>query len=139
MTCVSMLALPTKRAASTTIAVPSERLTMPPSIRSSSRLAVRTCVLTVSFALATIFACSSPSEGERCNIDLSHNECASNLACTVPTNCAYAVCCPTSGASTNPACNPCAGEDAGDVTPTEDAAPAEDAAPTEDADAADGG
>jgi hypothetical protein len=80
------------------------------------------------------------TEGERCNISLSHDECASDLACTVPTGCTYAVCCPKDGhSSTTSACNACTepeGDDAG-----EDAADAADAETTDAGanDAAEGG
>ncbi len=60
--------------------------------------------------IAVLFGACTTSEGERCNPSLSHDECASNLACTVPTNCGYALCCPKDAPERAPACAPCAGD-----------------------------
>jgi hypothetical protein len=68
----------------------------------------------------TGLGCSEAQEGDRCNPDLSHNDCNSGLICTVasqgpPTTgeqfspnapCAETYCCPASGDSTNPNCQP---------------------------------
>lgn len=51
-----------------------------------------------------------PTEGVRCNPLLFEDECATGLACTVPVGCVDAVCCPQSGTSDDPGCQPCAGE-----------------------------
>lgn len=58
-------------------------------------------------------AACKPTEGVRCNPLLFEDECASGLVCTVPDGCANAVCCPRSGASDDPGCQPCGGEDMG--------------------------
>jgi hypothetical protein len=80
------------------------------------------------------------SEGERCNISLSHDECASGLTCTMPENCAYAVCCPNDGRpSSSSACNACAAPDDGEDAGTTDDAAASDADSSAAADAAEGG
>lgn len=71
----------------------------------ASRIVIVTSALAVSIGTAS--SCASPREGERCNSDLSHDECASHLTCTIPTNCSYAVCCPAAGTSSNPACSAC--------------------------------
>jgi hypothetical protein len=54
--------------------------------------------------------CDVGNEGERCNPSLSHDECNSGLKCTQPPDCPENYCCPTSGTSDNPFCQPgCAG------------------------------
>lgn len=64
--------------------------------------------------VGAVLSCTT-TEGERCNASLSHDECASGLACTVPTSCSYAVCCPADGRkSSSRACDPCAATDAGE-------------------------
>jgi hypothetical protein len=55
-------------------------------------------------AFALLAACDGGSLGDRCNPDLSHDECGSGLACTTPPTCVISVCCPTSGASDDPNC-----------------------------------
>jgi hypothetical protein len=75
--------------------------------------------------------CNEGQEGDYCNPDLSHDECNSGLACTAASQlpatlgpmaygtsleggapwspnapCAENYCCPTSGASSNPVCQP---------------------------------
>ncbi len=52
------------------------------------------------------FACDGGSEGDRCNPDLSHNDCSGALTCQQPATCVENYCCPTpASASTNPFCN----------------------------------
>ena len=52
------------------------------------------------------FACDGGSEGDRCNPDLSHNDCNGALTCQQPATCVENYCCPTpASASTNPFCN----------------------------------
>ncbi len=54
----------------------------------------------------TISGCDGGREGDRCNPDLSHNDCNDGLTCVVPSTCVENYCCPTpSSASTNPYCN----------------------------------
>ncbi|HEY8039377.1 MAG TPA: hypothetical protein VIF15_06265 [Polyangiaceae bacterium] len=67
------------------------------------------------FAIASALAvgatgCQQGGEGDRCNPNLSHDECGAGLACTQPVDCPENYCCPTSGDSNNPYCKPgCAG------------------------------
>ncbi len=57
-------------------------------------------------ALFVACAGSGVTEGDRCNPALSHNECDDGLSCVTPTDCAESYCCPTSGTSSQPNCNP---------------------------------
>jgi hypothetical protein len=50
--------------------------------------------LTATIALV-LLACNQGAEGDRCNPDLSHNECNSGLSCMSPPLCPEAYCCPT--------------------------------------------
>ncbi len=51
--------------------------------------------------------CNEGAEGDRCNPDLSHNECNSGLICTAATDlCPENYCCPADGNSSNPNCQP---------------------------------
>ena len=52
-------------------------------------------------------ACGSTEEGERCLPEAYADECGDGLTCGVPENCVAAVCCPTDGSSTDPACAAC--------------------------------
>lgn len=61
-------------------------------------------------AAALFGAACRPTEGVRCNPLLFEDECSSGLQCTVPAGCANAVCCPKSGTSDEPGCQPCADE-----------------------------
>ncbi len=61
-------------------------------------------------------ACEGGSEGDRCNPDLSHNDCNGALTCQQPATCVENYCCPTpASASSNPFCNgsACPAVDAG--------------------------
>ncbi len=60
--------------------------------------------LALGIAVSAGQACNVGQEGERCNPDLSHDECGAGLACTRPSNCPENYCCPTSGGSSNPYC-----------------------------------
>jgi len=63
-------------------------------------------------ALASLFGCEQGSEGDRCNPDLSHDECNAGLSCQQPPSCPENYCCPTTGGSSNPFCQPgCNGGD----------------------------
>jgi hypothetical protein len=54
--------------------------------------------------------CQQGQEGDRCNPSLSHDECGAGLSCQQPVDCPENYCCPKSGASSNPYCQPgCAG------------------------------
>ena len=65
--------------------------------------------------------CDGGREGERCNPNLSHNECDDGLTCVQPATCVESYCCPANAsASTNPYCNG-AGCPAPDAAPTPDA------------------
>ena len=65
--------------------------------------------------------CDGGREGERCNPNLSHNECDDGLTCIQPSTCVENYCCPANpSASTSPFCN-------GQGCPAPDAAPALDA------------
>jgi hypothetical protein len=55
-------------------------------------------------------ACNQGAEGDRCNPDLSHDECNAGLSCQQPKNCPENYCCPIEGESTSAFCQPgCAG------------------------------
>jgi hypothetical protein len=65
-----------------------------------------------------IVACEQGGEGDRCNPDLSHNECNSGLTCQQPLPCVENYCCPVDpSTSTSPYCqgspSVCPSEDAG--------------------------
>jgi hypothetical protein len=70
-----------------------------------SRIRIALGFLTAVLALAS-GGCEVGKEGDRCNPDLSHDECGSGLSCQQPTNCAENYCCPASGTSTNVFCQP---------------------------------
>jgi hypothetical protein len=65
-------------------------------------------VASVALAFA---ACDQGHEGDRCNPNLSHDECGgSPLSCQQPAECPEFYCCPTNGTGTNPFCQTgCAG------------------------------
>ncbi len=58
------------------------------------------------FFIVLVLSCEQGREGDRCNPNLSHDECGSGLTCQQPENCPENYCCPTSGTSTNPLCQP---------------------------------
>jgi hypothetical protein len=70
-----------------------------------SRIGIALALATASFA-ALIPGCTVGQEGERCNPDLSHDECNAGLSCQQPANCPENYCCPISGESQNPYCQP---------------------------------
>lgn len=70
------------------------------SSRIGSALAV---LLSVAWLAA---GCNQGQEGDRCNPDLSHDECGSGLSCQQPRDCPENYCCPTSGTTSNPYCQP---------------------------------
>jgi hypothetical protein len=56
--------------------------------------------------------CLQGREGDRCNPDLAmgENECGDGLSCQQPPDCPESYCCPLTGPSTSPFCQPgCAG------------------------------
>ncbi len=62
-------------------------------------------------SVTALTACDEGNEGDRCNPDLSHDECNSGLVCSGPGTsqplaCVENYCCPTPASdSTNPYCN----------------------------------
>jgi hypothetical protein len=74
-------------------------------------------------------ACDGGNEGDRCNPDLSHNDCGAGLTCQTPSTCVENYCCPADpSTSTNDYCNgkscppgPDADTAAGDDASAEDA------------------
>jgi hypothetical protein len=65
--------------------------------------------LIASAALA-VAGCDQGGEGDRCNPNLSHDECGGGLSCQQPAECPEFYCCPTNGTSSNPFCQTgCAG------------------------------
>jgi hypothetical protein len=77
-------------------------------------------------AVGAMTACDQGKEGDRCNPDLSHDECNSGLTCQQPATCAENYCCPTpASSSSNPYCNGAGcppadtdgGDDGGDALP----------------------
>jgi hypothetical protein len=75
-----------------------------------SLVGIALVALAGTFALVGGDGCNVGNEGERCNPDLSHDECNAGLSCQQPKNCPENYCCPTSGTSINPYCLPgCAG------------------------------
>jgi hypothetical protein len=86
---------------------------------------VRAAVLSA-FALGAFVltnGCDGGREGDRCNPNLSHNDCGSGLTCIQPSGCAENYCCPADPSkSSNPYCNGagCFGDGGGGGT-TEDA------------------
>jgi hypothetical protein len=57
-------------------------------------------------ATMAVTGCDQGKEGDRCNPDLSHDECNSGLTCQQPSTCAENYCCPTpASSSSNPYCN----------------------------------
>jgi hypothetical protein len=71
-----------------------------------SRIGIVLVVLAGALALGGGGGCTVGQEGERCNPDLSHDECGSGLSCQQPKDCPENYCCPTSGTSNNPYCQP---------------------------------
>jgi len=63
-------------------------------------------LVAMSAALAVLSACNQGAEGDRCNPDLSHDECNSGLTCQQPAQCPENYCCPANGTSSDPNCQP---------------------------------
>ena len=65
------------------------------------------CVALLSAALVSgAGGCAGGGEGDRCNPDLSHNDCNNGLTCQQPPQCPENYCCPSTGTSSNPKCQP---------------------------------
>jgi hypothetical protein len=63
-------------------------------------------VLSVTALITLLPACDGGREGDRCNPNLSHNDCNDGLLCTTPSSCAESYCCPSDPSkSSNPYCN----------------------------------
>ena len=71
-----------------------------------------TRIFAVSAIVLLLGACQ-PKEGERCNPLLFTDECETGSACTYPPNCGVAYCCPKTGTSSHPNCQPCPAADGG--------------------------
>lgn len=64
--------------------------------------------------------CDGGREGERCNPDLSHDECDDGLTCQQPSTCVENYCCPTpASGSSNPYCNGKGCPNGGDAGPAD--------------------
>jgi hypothetical protein len=78
-------------------------------MRSSQvNLAVNPITLLIAFTLGGVLfgACDGGNEGDRCNPDLSHDDCSSGLTCQTPSTCVENVCCPKDpSTSKNDYCN----------------------------------
>jgi hypothetical protein len=62
--------------------------------------------LVVAFSVALANGCEGSNEGDRCNPNLSHDDCNAGLTCQQPATCVENYCCPSpASASTNPFCN----------------------------------
>jgi hypothetical protein len=78
--------------------------------------------------------CDGGREGDRCNPDLSHDDCNDGLTCVQPATCVENHCCPADPrTSSDPYCNgsACPAADAGATTPV--AVPSADAGTAESA------
>jgi hypothetical protein len=64
-----------------------------------------------------LLACDGGREGDRCNPNLSHNDCDDGLVCVQPATCVESYCCPANGGpSSNAFCH-------GESCPAPDAGP----------------
>ncbi len=78
--------------------------------------------LVTSFMLFFLVGCDQGQEGDRCNPSLSHDECNTGLSCQQPPSCPENYCCPITGTSTDPNCQPgCNGGDIAICNATPDA------------------
>jgi len=60
----------------------------------------------VAALLMLIPACDGGREGDRCNPNLSHNDCDDGLTCIAPSTCVETYCCPSDPTkSTSAYCN----------------------------------
>jgi hypothetical protein len=64
------------------------------------------CLALLSAAAVFSAGCDGGQEGDRCNPDLSHNDCNAGLTCQQPPECPENYCCPATGTSNNPNCQP---------------------------------
>jgi hypothetical protein len=75
-----------------------------------SRIGIVFAALAGALAFGGSGGCNVGNEGERCNPDLSHDECGAGMTCQQPKDCPESYCCPTSGNSSNAYCQPgCSG------------------------------
>ena len=87
--------------------------------------AVNRIVVLVAFlcGVASLGACDGGNEGDRCNPDLSHNDCGAGLTCVTPSTCVENYCCPADpSTSSNNYCNGKSCPSADADTTAEDAA-----------------
>jgi hypothetical protein len=62
--------------------------------------------LVLAAILGCLTGCDGGREGDRCNPDLSHNDCNDGLTCVQPSTCVENYCCPADPmTSTNNYCN----------------------------------
>jgi hypothetical protein len=74
----------------------------------SHRPLARVLLLASTIAGISIIAngCDGGGEGDRCNPNLSHNDCGEGLTCMQPATCVESYCCPSDpSTSSNPFCN----------------------------------
>ncbi len=71
-----------------------------------AKFGIRVALLLGGIALGGNGGCDVGNEGERCNPSLSHDECGAGLSCQQPVDCPETYCCPASGQSDNPNCQP---------------------------------
>ncbi|HEY3818252.1 MAG TPA: hypothetical protein VGL81_13825 [Polyangiaceae bacterium] len=72
----------------------------------NTRSRIGVAVFFLAGVLAVGSGCNVGNEGERCNPNLSHDECGTGLTCTQPKDCPENYCCPTAGTSSNAFCQP---------------------------------
>ena len=87
-----------------------------------SRILIGSFILTAALVFLVGNGCDGGREGERCNPNLSHNDCDDGLTCGQPSTCVESYCCPTTGTSNNPFCNGAACPPAADAGSSQDAA-----------------
>lgn len=67
---------------------------------------IRTAVIAIATLLVVANACDGGREGDRCNPNLSHDECGAGLSCVAPSTCVETYCCPANASSSSNAyCN----------------------------------
>ncbi len=63
-------------------------------------------ILAIAGAIALLPACDGGREGDRCNPNLSHDDCSDGLSCITPATCVENYCCPSNPTkSTSQYCN----------------------------------